>query len=53
MSNNDIELDGAKQSVCPECGSGMWATWVDMEGETDEDKVCLQCGHREQYRGSK
>ncbi|QRV14257.1 hypothetical protein JMJ58_15090 [Haloterrigena salifodinae] len=31
---------GTERDVCPECGSGMWATW------DDDEKNCLRCGHR-------
>jgi hypothetical protein len=48
MSKNNKNQHGNEdvQSECPNCGSGMWATWTDLEGETEEDKLCLNCKHR-------
>lgn len=43
---SDQYTDGTERSECPNCGSGQWATWTDIDGETDEDKLCLSCGHR-------
>lgn len=40
MTDSETEVYQNK-SVCPECGSGQWATW----GE--DEKNCLSCGHRE------
>jgi len=53
MNANDQSADGTERSVCPKCDSGMWATWTDLDGESGDDKLCLQCGHREPYTDTK